>query len=58
MKASALAADPGPDQGAVGAEGAEAADLNLARLAGAAAAVLADADGFGVEVIFAAGHGG
>jgi len=42
----------------MGAEGAEAADLNLARLAGAPAAVLADADGFRVEVIIAVGHVG
>jgi hypothetical protein len=42
----------------MGAEGAEAADLNLAGLAGAAAAVLADADGLRVEVIVAAGHVG
>jgi hypothetical protein len=40
----------------MGAEGAEAANLHPAAVAGMAAAVLADADGFGVDVIVAAGH--
>ena len=42
----------------MGAEGAKAADFHLAGLAGTPPAVLADADGFIVEVFFAAGHGG
>ena len=42
----------------MGAEGTEPADLHLAGLTGAAAAVLADADRLGVEVIIAAGHVG
>ena len=58
MKCLPLTAHTGPDQGAVGAEGAKAADLNLAGLAGTAAAVLADADRLVVEMILAAGHGG
>src|SRR5436853_6624221 len=53
-----LAADSRPHQGAMGAEGAEAADFHLAGLAGTPPAVLADAGGFGVEVFVAAGHDG
>ena len=40
----------------MGAEGAEPADFHLAGLAGTPPAVLADANGFGVEVFVAAGH--
>jgi hypothetical protein len=40
----------------MGAEGAEAANLHLAGVAGVAAAVFAHADRFGVDVIVAAGH--
>jgi hypothetical protein len=42
----------------VGAERAEAADLNPAGLTGMAAAVSTDADRLGVEVMIAAGHVG
>jgi hypothetical protein len=42
----------------MGAEGAEAADFHLAGLTGTPPAVLADADGFGIEVFVAAGHAG
>jgi hypothetical protein len=41
----------------MGAEGAEAANLHLAGIAGVATAVLADTDSFGVVVLVTAGHG-
>jgi hypothetical protein len=53
-----LAPDPGSDQGAVGAEGAQAAYFHPAGLTGIAAAVPADADRLVVVMLIAACHEG
>src|SRR5688572_27280996 len=58
LRAPSGAPQAGAHHGAVGAEGADPADLHLAGCARPAPAVPAAPDGFGVVVIIAMGHDG